>query len=194
MISCHGKKVKLVPLGQSSQANPVLPVEGRLGQVLDEGGRLREVKLKLRRFLKNASREVPSSKGFTFGLIKVSFSHLTRTKFSSFNKFSFSRGSLASLWLLMTARYLENFLKSSPRQGSCQYWAGARRSTGVQNGHHLWYWDLSCHLAPRERRLPGRESFWWGNREWSACYSVAVQRNLNSQNIRNWQARPDQIR
>ena len=52
MISSHGQEVKLVPLVQSSQANPVLDVEGRLGQVLDEGGRPREVKFKLRRFLK----------------------------------------------------------------------------------------------------------------------------------------------
>ena len=51
VISCHGQKVKAVPLVQSSQANPVLRVEGRLGQVLDEGGRVREIKLKLGRFL-----------------------------------------------------------------------------------------------------------------------------------------------
>ena len=123
VISCHGQKVKAVPLVQSSQANPVLRVEGRLGQVLDGGGRVREIKLKLGRFLfkKSIVTEVSSGKGYTFGLIKVSFSQVTRTKLSSFKRFSFSRGFFTSLWLLMTARYLEYFLKSSPRIGSCQY-------------------------------------------------------------------------
>ena len=59
---------------------------------------------------KHGSYIYRSSRRVTFGLIKVSFCHVTRTKLSSFNRFSFSLGFLTSLWLLMRARYLENFL------------------------------------------------------------------------------------
>ena len=52
MISGHCEEVKFVSLLQGSQANPVLGVDGGVGQVLDGGGRVREIKLKLGGFLK----------------------------------------------------------------------------------------------------------------------------------------------
>ena len=44
--------MKFVSLLQGSQTNPVLGVDGGVGQVLDGGGGVREIKLKLGRFLK----------------------------------------------------------------------------------------------------------------------------------------------
>ena len=162
MISRHCEEVKFVSLLQGSQANPVLGVDGGVGQVLDGGGGVREIKLKLGRFLKRNTvvAYIKVAEELYLWFDKSNVSPRNQNKIVKFQQILLQPWVLDISLVVDEGQIFGEFLVVLGSPGILPVLGRGQEVCTVETeDQDLTLRSLSPHLGSRARRLPGRESF-----------------------------------